>query len=519
MRPSVIVVGGGISGLAAAWELRDEADVTVLESAARVGGKLRTGTFAGIAVDEGAESLMALRPEAVRLAREVGLGGGLCDPAASPTTLWSGGALRPLPAGHVMGVPADPAALAGTGLLSPEGLARAAREPELPAEPLTGDCSVAAYLAARFGREAVDRLVEPLLGGVYAGRADLLSLRATMPRLAAIAERGEPLLPTLARMRSAGAGRGAGPTGAAEPAGMAGTAGAAGPAGTAGAAGPVGTAGTAGPAGTAGAAGAGGSPAPAAPARRPVAVQGVVGGTGRFAQAVAVASGARILTGTVARALSPTPSGRWSVRAGTGDGPLTLTADAVVLALPAFAAAELLLPHAPLAGEELAAIPHASTAVITLAFSRARARGLPEGNGFLVPPVDGRTLKAASFLSNKWAWLRDAAPELFVLRASVGRIGEEALLGLPDRELVRRAVAELHRAAGPLGEPVAARVTRWDRGLPQYAVGHHDRVARIREAAAKLPRLGLCGAAYEGVGVAACVATGRTAARELLSEL
>ncbi|GAA0307863.1 protoporphyrinogen oxidase [Streptomyces polychromogenes] len=478
MKPSVIVVGGGISGLAAAWELRDEADVTVLESGSRVGGKLRTTAFAGVPVDEGAESLMALRPEAVRLAREVGLGGELCDPAASPTTLWSGGALRPLPAGHVMGVPADPAALAGTGLLSPEGVERAAREAELPAAPLAGDCSVAAYLTDRFGREVVDRLVEPLLGGVYAGRADLLSLRATMPRLAAIAEHGTPLLPTLARLRSAG------PAGPARPAA------------DAPAAGPAGTTPPAGPA---------------------VAVQGVVGGTGRFAQAVAAASGARILTRTTVRALSPGPSGRWRVRADTADGPLTLTADAVVLALPAFAAAELLLPHAPLAGEELAGIPHASTAVITLAFSRAHAQHLPEGNGFLVPPVDGRTLKAASFLSNKWAWLGAAAPDLFVLRASVGRIGEEAPLRLSDRDLVRRAVGELHRAAGPLGEPVAARVTRWDRGLPQYGVGHRDRVARIREAAAKLPRLGLCGAAYEGVGVAACVATGRAAAREVLA--
>ncbi|KJY27340.1 protoporphyrinogen oxidase, partial [Streptomyces katrae] len=176
---SVIVIGGGISGLAAAWQLRGEAEVTVLEGGARVGGKLRTGTFAGVPVDEGAESLMALRPEAVTLARETGLGGALCDPAASPTALWTGGELRPLPAGHVMGVPGDPAALAGTGLLSPEGAARAAREAELPAVPLAGDCSVAAYLTARFGREAVDRLVEPLLGGVYAGRADRLSLRAT----------------------------------------------------------------------------------------------------------------------------------------------------------------------------------------------------------------------------------------------------------------------------------------------------------------------------------------------------
>ncbi|MEV6952364.1 protoporphyrinogen oxidase [Streptomyces sp. NPDC051183] len=455
---SVIVIGGGISGLAAAWQLRGRADVTVLESLAKVGGKLRTGTIAGIAVDEGAESLMALRPEAVELAAAVGLGDALCDPAKAPTTVWTNGALRPLPAGHVMGVPTDPAALAGTGLLSPEGVARVAAEEKLPASPLTEDCSVADYLAARFGREAVARLIEPLLGGVYAGRADRLSLRAAMPRIAALAEAGTPLLPALRRMRAAGAPRSAA-----------------------------------------------------------VAVQGVVGGTGRFPQAVAEACGARILTGTTARSLQRITGDRWRVQAMTDDGPLTMEADGVILALPAYAAAKLLRSHSPMAEYELSAIPHASTAVITMAFSRARAHFLPEGNGFLVPPVDGHTLKAASFLSNKWSWLDSSAPDTFVLRASVGRIGEEELLGRPDRHLVRSAIAELHHAVGPMGEPLAARVTRWDRGLPQYGVGHRDRVARIREAAAKLPGLALCGAAYEGVGVAACVATGRNAAKQILA--
>ncbi|MFC9298256.1 protoporphyrinogen oxidase [Streptomyces sp. NPDC057011] len=455
---SVIVIGGGISGLAAAWQLRGRADVTVLESHSKVGGKLRTGTIAGIAVDEGAESLMALRPEAVELAAAVGLGDALCDPAKAPTAIWTNGALRPLPAGHVMGVPTDPEALAGTGLLSPEGVNRVAAEETLPAVPLTEDCSVAAYLASRFGQEAVDRLVEPLLGGVYAGRADRLSLRAAMPRIAALAEQGAPLLPALRRMKGAGA------------------------------------------------------PRPA-----PVAVRGVAGGAGRLPRAVARSSGARILTGTTARALHRTPAGRWRVQAMTADGALTMEADAVILALPAFAAAELLRPHSPLAEADLAAIPHASTAVITMAFARAQAHFLPEGNGFLVPPVDGHTLKAASFLSNKWSWLTTSAPETFVLRASIGRVGEDDLLAHPDRHLVRTAITELHHAVGPIGEPLATRVTRWDRGLPQYTVGHRDRVTRIREAAAKLPGLALCGAAYEGVGVAACVATGRTAAREVLA--
>ncbi|WP_371676769.1 protoporphyrinogen oxidase [Streptomyces sp. NBC_01276] len=455
---SVIVVGGGISGLAAAWQLRGRADVTVVESRAKVGGALRTGTIAGTAVDEGAESLTALRPEAVELATAVGLGGALRDPAPAATAIWTHGGLRTLPPGHVMGVPTDPAALVGTGLLSAEGVARLAAEESLPAAPLTEDCSVGAYLGARLGREAVDRLVEPILAGVHAGRADRLSLHAVLPRIAALAERGGPLLPALRRMKAAG--------------------------------------------GTHPAAG---------------AVRGLAGGTGRLPQAVAGACGARILTGTTARSLGRLPGDRWRVRAVTADGPLTMDADAVVLALPAHAAAELLQPHSPRAEAELSAIPHASTAVITMAFPRGRAHRFPEGNGFLVPAVDGHVLKAASFLSNKWSWTDEAAPAAFVLRASIGRIGEEELLGRPDRHLIRAAVAELHRAAGPLGEPLAARVTRWDRALPQYGVGHRARVARIREATAELPSLALCGAAYEGVGVAACVATGRAAARQVLT--
>ncbi|MYY87392.1 protoporphyrinogen oxidase, partial [Streptomyces sp. SID335] len=206
MTRSVIVVGGGISGLTAAWRLRADAEVTVLEGAPRIGGKLRTGTLAGVPVDEGAESLMALRPEAVRLAEEVGLGDALCDPAPAPTTLWSNGALRPLPRGHVMGIPTDPDTMAGTGLLSDEGVARLRNEETLPAEPTAEDVSVAEYLGGRLGQETVDRLVEPLLGGVYAGRPDRLSLRTVLPRVAAVAERGEPLLAALRQMRTPGGG-------------------------------------------------------------------------------------------------------------------------------------------------------------------------------------------------------------------------------------------------------------------------------------------------------------------------
>ncbi|MEV8313379.1 protoporphyrinogen oxidase [Streptomyces sp. NPDC059900] len=462
---SVIIIGGGISGLAAAWELRGKAEVTVLEAGDRVGGKLRTGTLAGIPVDEGAESVMALRPEAVRLAEEVGLGDSLCDPESAPVTFWTRGALRALPAGHVMGIPAEPAALSGSGLLSDQGLARLAREEAIPAHPVLtegSDISIAGYLVPRIGQEAVDRLVEPLLGGIYAGRTDQLSLRSALPFLAPVAASDESLLAALRRRRESQS---------------------------------------------------------TAPGPKPRVVRGLAGGTGRLPRAVAAASGARILTSSTALALDRAPGGRWRVHAATEHGPATLDADAVIVALPAPAAATLLGPHSPAARAELDAVRYAGSAVVTMAFARRwQDSPAPDLNGFLVPPVDGRTIKAATLLSHKWAWQRDQAPSKLILRASVGRIGEEHLLGLDDRRLVTLARTELSQALGPMGDLHASKVTRWPQGLPQYEVGHADRVAAIREAVGKLPGVALCGALYEGVGVAACVATGLAAARRLREE-
>ncbi|MFB7826443.1 protoporphyrinogen oxidase [Streptomyces hydrogenans] len=442
----VIVIGGGVSGLAAARSLRGRAEVTVLEAGDRVGGKLRTTPLAGVPVDEGAESLMALRPEAVDLAEAVGLGGALRDPVPGPVTLWSRGALRALPAGHVMGVPPDPSALEGTGLLSEAGLTRLRAEETLPVSPPPEgrDVSVAEYLGGRLGREAVDRLVEPLLGGVYAGDVDRLSLRSALGPVAALAGRGGSLLAAL-RDR---------------------------------------------------------------PARPPRAVvRGVTGGTGRLPAAVARASGARILTGVTVTGLRRT-GGVWRVTTPSG----TLAADAVVLAVPAHAAARLLAGPAPEAAEALGGVRHADTAVVALAFPPAVEALLPAGNGFLVPSVEGRAIKAATYLSRKWAW-PDDGPR--VVRASLGRAGGPDVLSLPDGELVAAALADLRAAAGPLPDPLATRVTRWPAGLPQYDTGHADRVARTRAAVAELPSLAVCGAAYEGVGVAACVASGLAAAARL----
>ncbi|MDQ6649516.1 MAG: FAD-dependent oxidoreductase, partial [Actinomycetota bacterium] len=183
--PHVVVVGGGIAGLAAALAVRRGApagtSVTVLEATGTVGGKLRTSSVAGVEVDEGADSFLARVPEAVELAGTIGLGGELVHPAVQEASLWTRGRLRPLPTGTVLGVPSDLTALARSEVLSAAGLARVPLDLLLPGAPQVDDIAVGAYVAARLGREVVDRLVDPLLGGVYAGRADALSLAATVP--------------------------------------------------------------------------------------------------------------------------------------------------------------------------------------------------------------------------------------------------------------------------------------------------------------------------------------------------
>ncbi|GLF97788.1 protoporphyrinogen oxidase [Streptomyces yaizuensis] len=452
----VVVVGGGISGLAAAHRLVTAgARVTLVEASGRLGGKLRTGEIAGVPVDLGAESMLARRPEGIALARAAGLGDLLQPPATATAAIWTRDALRPMPQGHVMGVPGTPEALAG--LLTPEGVARVGRERELPPAAVGDDIAVGQYVAERLGREVVDRLVEPLLGGVYAGDAYRISLRAAVPGLFAAARRHGHLLDAVQEVQREAA--------AAAPAG------------------PVFT--------------------------------GLAGGIGTLPDAVAGtirAHGGTLLTRTRALGLARTPDG-WRVRTEYG----TLEADAVVLAAPAWSTAELLADSSPAAAAGIGRIEYASMALVTLAFRRADTAALPAGSGFLVPPADGRAIKASTFSSRKWAWLDESAPGLTVLRASLGRYGEEAQLDWDDADLVAAALADLATATGLRARPVAHEVTRWIGGLPQYPVGHVTRVARIRAEVAKLPGLALCGAAYDGVGIPACVADGQRAADEILA--
>ncbi|MFF5301056.1 protoporphyrinogen oxidase [Streptomyces sp. NPDC013161] len=453
----VVVIGAGIGGLAAAHRLLDRGvRVTVVEASERVGGKLLPGEIAGARVDLGAESMLARRPEAVALAREVGLTDRLQAPATATASIWTRGALRPMPKGHVMGVPGTASAL--SGVLSDEGLHRIERDADLPRTEVGDDVAVGEYVAARLGREVVDRLVEPLLGGVYAGDAYRISMRSAVPQLYQAAKTHDSLTEAVRGIQERAA---------------------------------------------------------AAQQTGPV-FMGIQGGVGQLPLAVAEsarARGAEILTGTPVTELRRSGASGWRVVAGDR----VLEADGVIVAVPAPVAAELLRPEAPGAAAELSAVEYASMALITLAYRRADTE-LPEGSGFLVPPVDGRTIKASTFASQKWGWIADENPDVLVLRTSVGRYGETTILERDDTGLVDVSRHDLREATGLDAEPLATRVTRWTDGLPQYPVGHHARVTRIREHVGKLPGLAVCGAAYDGVGIPATIASAYAAVERLTGD-
>ena len=470
--PHVVVVGGGITGLAAAFFLRDEpVRVTVLEGSPRIGGKLSASEVAGVPMDEGAEALLARRPEGIELITATGLGEHLVPAGVTSSALYTRGTMRALPRRQFMGVPADMDELAAAGVVSDQGVARARHEPDLPA--LRGDVSVTDYIGARLGAEVVDRLVDPLLGGVYAGRSEDLSFEATLAPLAAATGKYRTLTEAAASLIPAA------------------------------------------PTAPASADNSKRQPLVRPPVQPPVFVT-LTTGLGALPEALAKASEATVRTGAMVRDLARTPAG-WRLTVGSAADPEYLQADAVIMAAPAAPASRLLSRTVPAASSALAEIPYASMAIITLAFRDEDFPGQAR-SGYLVPAVDGKTVKAVTFSTVKWPHLARHAP-VQVVRCSIGRIGEVAVLQRDDSDLVRLAAAELAEATGITKAPVASRVTRWGGALPQYNVGHLDRVARIRAAVDVQPGLAVAGAAFDGVGIPACVATARAAAGQVMRYL
>ena len=469
----VVVVGGGIAGLSAAHAILSTAGpdvrVTVLEADAVLGGKLRVSPVAGVPFDEGAEAMQATRPEAIALARAVGLDSEIVYPATLGAGVWTRGRVRPMPP-TVMGVPTDLRKLTASGVLPLATVLRMPWEACRAESPFTDDVSVGTFVADRLGRDVVDNLVEPLLGGVYAGRADALSLRATVPTLFREVQRENSLL-RAAQRTVAGGGRAAG-------------------------------------------------------ARRGPVFAGIRGGVGRLPAAVAadiIGLGGDVRLNARARSVHRTDDG-WRVVVGEPARQEVFGADSVVLAVPAPQAGALLAHIVPGVATEFGLIAQASMVSVAAAYRRADLDHELTGSGFLVPPRDGRDIKAATFSSNKWEWVGRMARSghgdgLVMIRTSMGRVGEEGVLERDDADLVARSHADLADAIGVRAAPVAARVTRWWDALPQYAVGHVARVERIRSRVADVPGLEVCGATYDGVGVAAVIGSARTAAAGVVRHL
>lgn len=453
-RKSVAVLGGGVAGLTAADALTGDVDVTLIELTGTVGGKLRSGELEGVQIDEGAESFLVRRPEAARLAENLGLP--MVYPRAKGPDRGAyvliGDRLRRLPTGTQLGIPGDLPMLAWSRVLAPHQLARVALERLIPRGPLKADQSVGELVRKRMGRAVVERLVDPLMGGVYAGRADGISVAAALPFLYAAMRTEGSLLAAAQGLQAA------------------------------------------------------------APPSDLAVFGSVDGGADRLTNALAgriLSSGGRVVLGSGALSIERDGTG-WSV--GLRDGNQNF--DAVVVATPAIAASKLLRSVAVGAADLLSEIEYANIGIVNLLYDVDQVQSAA-GFGYLVVERPGRVVKAVTFIPNKWQ--HRVGLSTFLIRASVGRYGDTAALTMTDDELIARVHAEVAPAAGLTARPRAAKVTRWGGALPQYAPGHLDRVASIR---AGLPAgIVVAGAAYDGVGIPACVGSGNAAADQVLRHL
>jgi oxygen-dependent protoporphyrinogen oxidase len=461
----VIVVGGGIAGLAAAHRLRQAAPgvaITLVESDERLGGKIVTERRDEFIIEGGPDSFLSYKPWGLALCRELGLESRLqgADETTRRTYVMRRGRLHELPEGFTGLIPTRLGPLLKTALLSPLAKLRMGLEYFIPPRPADGDESVAGFVTRRLGRDPYARLIEPLMAGIYAGDGEQLSLEATFPQLRALElEHGGLLRGFLAARRQRGR---KGDSAAAS-----------------------------------------GGPG----ARQWPPFLTLEGGLVELVSAlVARLEGVELRLRATGRALGR--SGRGYILALDGAPPLE--AEAVIVATPTFAAADLLAGLDREAAATLRAIPHVSTATVTLAYPlRALPRPL-EGHGYIVPRVEGRPILACTWTSRKFP---HRAPAGFALmRAFLGRAGREDLLERDDEELVGLVREELREVIGLSAPPLFSRLFRWPRSMPQYTLGHLERVGAIEERLRAHPGLFLAGAAYRGIGIPDCIQSGRLAA-------
>ncbi len=455
----VVVIGGGLAGLSAAHRLTElDVPVRVLEASAEMGGTIATERVDGFVMERGADSFLTEKPWGLALCHRLGLDDEIIGTRDTKrrTYVVHNRRLHPLPEGFMLMAPTALGPLLASSLFSWRGKLRMACDLVLPRRPSSRtDESLADFVTRRLGREALERAVQPLVGGIYTADPERLSLAATMPRFLEMEERDRSLILALSRQALAAAGKESG-------------------------------------------------------ARWTLFASFRAGMQTLVDALVARLPAGAVRTGTRVVGVTPAATGGWCVVLDDGE---TVSAAAVVLATPSYDAAGLLRPLDPDLAEDLDAIRHASSATVTLAYPRSDIPHPLDGFGFVVPAVERSDLIAGSFSSIKYA---GRAPEgMVLLRAFCGGALAPHVLERSDDELVETVRAELDVLLGVRARPHLVRVRRYVRAMPQYDVGHLDRVARIERATARHAGLALAGNAYRGVGIPDCVHSGEQAAERV----
>jgi len=490
----VAILGGGITGLSAAFYLRRLAEqrgltieTTVLEGSGRLGGRVNTLRRDGFVIERGPDSFLARKLPMIRLAEALGIDGQLTgtNPAAKKTYISRDGRLRPMPEGLTLGIPADIEKFMQTDLVSEAGKLRALEEQHLPADLQPGDESVGSFLERRMGREMVERIFEPLLAGIHAGDLYGLGLQATFPQFKELVDKHGSLIRGMAENRRLALANAA-------------------------------SSNTGG--GTASGTGNGTGNGSAASV-----FLTFKGGLSTLIEALEQrlkAEGCDIrLNAKVTEieklgpAPSASPSAPYLLRLSDGG---TLEADGVLLAVPAYNAAPLLDPHTDVSA--LTQIRYVSVANVVFGYDAARFDHALDGSGFLVPRGEGRHITASTWTSSKW--LHTAPEGKRLIRCYVGRAGDESGVELPDDEMTAAVRWDLQALMGLEAAPEFVEITRLRRSMPQYPIGHVDAIAQFREALSRhLPGVLATGAPFGGVGLPDCIAQGKAAAEQLLGSL
>jgi oxygen-dependent protoporphyrinogen oxidase len=472
---TVGVIGGGISGLSTAFALCEQAAAagipihcTVVDAASDWGGKIVTHRIGNLVTEAGPDSFLSQKPAGLELCDKLGLTDQLINTneTGKRASVFSRGRLHELPEGLVVITPNQLGPFLRSGLLSWAGLARMGLDLAVPAKRSPEDESLAAFFRRRVGRQAFERMLEPLMAGIYAGDAEQMSLQATFPRFMELEQQYGSVIRGM--MKARGAGPSAGPSG-----------------------------------------------------RKHTMFVSLKNGLSDL-----VVSLVRRLTdqGVTLRASCAVDAlrvrshqpGRWMYDVILRDGS-ALSVDSLVLATPAYVSAELVRPLTPIAGGLLEMIPYSSTATIAMAYPRTAVSGTAEGFGFVVPRAEGRDLIAATWTSLKWP--HRAPADHLLVRCYVGGVGRETILTLDDQALVARVRAELASMCGVTAEPGYVEVNRWMRAMPQYTLGHLDRLAQIEAALSRYGGLILTGAGYRGVGIPDCIRDGAVAAERVIRYL